>query len=101
LLGQRRNLYCIKNLYGQRRCRWRAVVRQRRPWGDKTLVGRNGIVFLTAILAGKSSSVLPLATPGPHLINVQRVDLAREAGPRCWIGGCSFGEQDHHCGRIG
>ena len=68
--------------HGLRRCSRRAVVGQRRPRGDKTVVGRNGIVLRTAVLAGKPTSVLPMSTPSEHGVDVQRVDLAREARPR-------------------
>jgi hypothetical protein len=44
---------------------------------------------------------LPLAAAGEHLVDVQRVDLAREAGSRGWIGSCPFGEQDEQRGCVG
>jgi hypothetical protein len=44
---------------------------------------------------------LALATAGEHLVDVQRVDLARESGPRRRFGSGPFREQDHHCRCVG
>ena len=64
-------------------------------------MGRNWIVLPAAILAAKSSSILALATAGEHLVDVQRVDLARESGSRRRFGSGPFREQDHHCRCVG
>jgi hypothetical protein len=101
LRRERGNLHRIEDPHGLRRSRRRTVVSQRRPRGDKTVVGRNGILVPTAVLAGKSTSVLPMSTSSEHGVDVQRVDLARETGSRGRVGGCSLAEQDHHRGRVG
>ena len=91
MLRERRNLHHVEDLHCLRRCSRRAVVGQCRPRGDKTVVGRNGIVLPTAVFASKSTSVLPVSTPSDHGVDVQRIDLACEAGPRGCVGGRSFG----------
>ena len=100
LLRERRNLHHVEDLHRLRRCSRRAVVGQRRPRGDQTVVGRNGIVLPTAILAGKSTGVLPMSTPSDHGVDMQRVDLPRSgtARPRRRL---LLAEQDHHGGRVG
>jgi hypothetical protein len=42
-----------------------------------------------------------MSAPSEHSVDVQRVDLTREAGARGSVGGGSFAQQDHHRWSVG
>jgi hypothetical protein len=88
---ERRNLHGVEDPGCLSNCSRRAVVGQRRPRGDRTVVRSNGIVLLAAVFAAESAGVLPMATPCEHCVDMEPVDLARKASPRRRIGGCTFG----------
>jgi hypothetical protein len=90
LRRQRCNLHGVEDPHSLRRGSRRTVVGQRRPRGDKTVVGRNRIVA-AAVFAAEPTSVLSMAAPCEHRVDVQPIDLARQTSPRRRIRGCTLG----------
>jgi hypothetical protein len=94
-------LYCIEDLAGLRRRSRRAVIDQSCPWRDQTIVWSDRVVVFLAEPASESASVLPVATPRQHRVDVQGIDLACESRSRSRICRRSLRQQDHQRWGVG
>lgn len=77
-------------------CGRRAVVRERHPRSQRSVVRLDGVVVLGAELEAEPSVGLSVTAPGDDGVDVHLVDLAGEAVARGGVLGRALRQQHHH-----